>query len=72
METAEIISEYRNNRYFKGDDKYDYIRYFKIGENVPSFNRESISGFLILENNNENIEYIKSISRDNKIKNLIK
>ena len=23
LETAEIISEYRNNRYFKGDDKYD-------------------------------------------------
>lgn len=64
-----LISEYRIKEFFKNDDKYDYVRFFKLHSKELDVN--SVKGFIILKNNIENLEYIKSISRDNKLKKII-
>jgi hypothetical protein len=64
-----LISQYRTKEFFKDDDKYDYMRFFKL--NSKELDSDSVKGFIILKNNIENLEYIKSISRDNKLKKII-
>lgn len=64
-----ILSQYRVRKFFKDDDIYDYMRFFKL--NSKELEMDSVKGFIILKNNMENIEYIRSISRDNKLKKII-
>ena len=64
-----ILSQYRVRKFFKDDDIYDYMRFFKL--NSKELEMDSVKGFIILKNNIENLEYIKSISRDNKLKKII-
>jgi hypothetical protein len=64
-----ILSQYRVRKFFKDDDKYAYMRFFKL--NSKELEMDSVKGFIILKNNMENIEYIRSISRDNKLKKII-
>ena len=88
LELSTKLSDYRNKEFFKEDSKYDYIRYFskitydggyghqrKIDpEKSDDFTlRQSDTlGFIIMEYSRENIEYIKVLSRDNKINKIIK
>lgn len=82
MTLSTRLSEYINKEFFKNDDKFDYIRYYKTGKmwdgvspvtkTVISGNLAKKDGFLVLLNSKENLEYIKSISRDNKINKIIK
>jgi len=64
-----ILSQYRVRKFFKDDDKYAYMRFFIL--NSKELEMDSVKGFIILKNNMENIEYIRSISRDNKLKKII-
>lgn len=87
MDTARVLCDYVNNHYFRNLDKYDLLRdiykydvssgnisskkAFGLGGLVPIDIDESINGFIIVKNTSDNIEYIRSISRDNKLNKII-
>jgi len=78
QELGDNLARYRRIHFFKDDVTMDYYIFMSgnqhkwghISKEVS--NSEGFSKFIVLPDNEENREYILSLSRDKKIKELIK
>jgi len=75
---GEMLSRYRRDNFFKDDVVMDYYIFMSgnkhdwgyISDKI--YNSVNFEKFLVLSDNDKNREYIMSVSRDNKIKEIIK
>lgn len=80
LELSKSLSSYINKELFtlrfnRDYHYFDFIRssylYETGSQKIKDLDVDSINGIIILKNNKENIEYIRSISRDYKLKNIV-
>ncbi len=72
------LSKYRRKNFFKDDTTMDYYIFMSGNHHKWGYISSRVSEcenykkFIVLTDNEKNREYIRSISRDNKIKEIIK